>query len=128
MYPQRTGLPPSVEPATYHTRVIVRDVTGKYVWDCAMLYGPQMFPHPGETTVAMPTSYNTNRHHNLFQLRTSNFIFGDLIASNPHFRGWTMYCRYAYTGVLVSGVLIPGAHTEFQLPPSFSMIVGVLRY
>jgi hypothetical protein len=42
---EHTGLPPTVEPAKYHTRVIVRDITGKYSWDCAMLYSPQM-PRP----------------------------------------------------------------------------------
>ena len=46
--PQHTGLPPTVEPAKFQTRIIVRDVTGKYCWDCAMLYGPQMFPCPGQ--------------------------------------------------------------------------------
>jgi hypothetical protein len=43
---EHTGLPPTVEPAKFQTRIIVRDVTGKYCWDCAMLYGPQMFPCP----------------------------------------------------------------------------------
>ena len=48
LIPQHTGLPPTVEHSKYHTRIIVRDITGKYAWDCAMLYGPQMFPNTGK--------------------------------------------------------------------------------
>ena len=30
--------------ASYQTRLIVRDVTGKYTWDSAVLYGPKPSP------------------------------------------------------------------------------------
>ena len=38
------GVPSGVATASYQTRIIVRDVTGKYTWDCTVLYGPE--PHP----------------------------------------------------------------------------------
>ena len=34
------GIPAEVSAGQYQTRVIVRDVTGKYTWDSALLYGP----------------------------------------------------------------------------------------
>lgn len=41
---QMDGVPGGVATASYQTRIIVRDVTGKYTWDCAVLYGTE--PHP----------------------------------------------------------------------------------
>ena len=38
------GVPSSVATASFQTRIIVRDVTGKYTWDCAVLYGPEPPP------------------------------------------------------------------------------------
>ena len=38
------GVPSNIATASYQTRIIVRDVTGKYTWDCAVLYGPEIPP------------------------------------------------------------------------------------
>ena len=39
---QIDGVPSNIATASYQTRIIVRDVTGKYTWDCAVLYGPEI--------------------------------------------------------------------------------------
>ena len=39
--PQADGFPKETEMANYQTRLIIRDVTGKYTWDAAVLYGPE---------------------------------------------------------------------------------------
>ena len=38
---QSEGVPGDVNAGPYQTRVIVRDVSGKYTWDSTLLYGPQ---------------------------------------------------------------------------------------
>ena len=42
---QIDGVPSNIATASYQTRIIVRDVTGKYTWDCAVLYGPEIPSH-----------------------------------------------------------------------------------
>ena len=37
---QEGRVPSNITTADYQCRVIVRDVTGKYSWDAAILYGP----------------------------------------------------------------------------------------
>ncbi len=54
---QLSGVPLGVKTASYQTRVIVRDVTGKFAWDSVVLYGPEKTSSQGGECI-LPNSIN----------------------------------------------------------------------
>ncbi len=48
--------------ASYHCRIIIRDVTGRYCWDSTVLFGPKQPYQAGKETVL---SYSAKPHQRI---------------------------------------------------------------